>query len=643
MQESAPSLWSTLLIASALTILVLAVFLPVVNYEFIDYDVHGQVLTNPHIRGLTAENLTSIFTSRSLTSYYPVRTLSFAIDYQLWGLHPRGFTLTNLLIHVVNVQLVFWLILRLFHHPAGGLRPHRSFWNVCAAGFSAGVFAVHPVVVEPVVWVAGREELLMTLGALGCFHFHLTARRLGGHSGALLQRRAAYTGAALCCAVACLSNAVGAVIPLLVTAWDALTLDTPKFRKIVYGTTMLWMIGIVTIAIKKLGPENELLAGHVGALSVQRMMLTLNVFWLNLRTLFRPTDLAIVYADDLPDSFLDPEVILGGLSVGLAGALLWKLRGRALPLFGLMWFGLALAPSSQIMAHHWIRADRFMYLPLVGMAVAAAMGLRLLIGVRRTRTAAVAVIVAGGAIVLLLGRASACQVETWRNGVSLWEHCVTISPNSEVAHGALADALTKAGQFHRALPHYRMALRIAPDNKETLNNFALELAANDDKGLRDYDLAIELARRGCEVTQWKSQKLRRTLAMALNNFALELESRREFRRAIQSYTEASEADPKYEAPLFNLALLLATCSDEKLRCGPDAVRVAERACEIVQYRDANGLAILATACAEAGQFDEAAEAMQMAVAAARMAGDQALADRLRSQSQLDSDRSARDL
>ena len=89
---------AVLLAAIALACLIVAVFFPVVGFEFVDYDVPTQVINNPYIRGLTSENLRHIFTSPCVTSYYPVRTLSYALDYQLWGLNAGGFKLTNGLI-----------------------------------------------------------------------------------------------------------------------------------------------------------------------------------------------------------------------------------------------------------------------------------------------------------------------------------------------------------------------------------------------------------------------------------------------------------------------------------------------------------------------------------------------------------------
>ena len=103
----------------------------------------------------------------------------------------------------------------------------------------------------------------MTLGALGCIHFHLSGRHLGEGGGRTRVALACHASAALCCATACLSNAVAAVIPLLIVAWDVLTLTRPKLWKILYGTSALWAISVATIVIKKLGSESDLVAQAV--------------------------------------------------------------------------------------------------------------------------------------------------------------------------------------------------------------------------------------------------------------------------------------------------------------------------------------------------------------------------------------------
>ena len=497
MEDLRPSHWPTFLAALAILFLVSTVFWPILGFEFVQYDVSRQLLRDSRVQHLTLENVKDFFTTRCITSYYPVRTLTFAMDHKMWGLNPGGFKLTNGLIHLANSLLLLWLVLRLFRHPACvAVSPGRR-WDLSVAAFAAGVFAIHPVVVEPVAWVGGREELLMTLGTLGCIHFHLTARCLyekGSRTLAVLS----FAGAGFCCAAACLSNVVAAVIPLLIVTWDLLTLTRAKWRRIVYGSFALWMIGAATILIKISGPERQLVAAGPGMFSVERAILVLNVYWLNLKTLAWPTKLGVHYSTVKPESFLDAEVIFGGIAMGLTCVVLWRLRRRKFVLFGLLWLGLAMAPASQIVLHHISRADRFLYLPLVGLAVAVAMGLRPL-GNRLKGRGVLAAIVPGVLALLLLNVTSAWQVQTWRDDVSVWPNCLRVDPKNAMGYFGMADALADRARFREAIDFYYAALSLDPDATETLKYFALLLATCPDEQFRDYDRAIRLASRACEV------------------------------------------------------------------------------------------------------------------------------------------------
>ena len=198
------------------------IFWPMLGYEFDDFDTNEHVIDNPHIRGLTGENLVRILTTRCITSYYPVRTLSYALDYQLWGLNAGGFRVTNGLVHLANVLLVYWLILRLYRHPQFALPPPVDGRGILAVDGRRGAVC-HPS-------SGGRT------GRLGAWAGR-TADDAGSPRlpalphGRTPERGVPRTGrskvllhgcAAVCCAAACLSNAVGAVIPLLVTVWDVL-------------------------------------------------------------------------------------------------------------------------------------------------------------------------------------------------------------------------------------------------------------------------------------------------------------------------------------------------------------------------------------------------------------------------------------
>ena len=649
MQDSGAIRWPTLLAAIALACLVAAAFFPLRDCEFIDFDVRAQLLDNPRVHGLSGENLKQIFTSWSLTSYYPIRALSYAVDYQIWGLNPRGFRLTNSLIHLANVLLVFWLILRLLPRRASVDASTKAWWELSAATFSAAVFAVHPVVVEPVAWVAGREELLMTLGALGCIHFHVTARRLQERGS---RRRAAFAChalAAFCCAFGCLSNAVAAVIPLLITAWDVITLRRPRLWRIVSGTWALWVLGLATVVIKKLGPPNPA-EPLTEAFSAGWLMLVPAIYWIYVKSLAWPSKLALTYVWSAPTSLLDVRVILGLILIGLTCLALWSVRRQKLMLFGLVWFGLALGPVCQIMPHHMPWADRFLYLPLVGLAIVVAMGLARLWSVWKGPPPVVRLTAAGLLALFLSGILvsflvlTAVQVRTWRNSIAVWRNCLSVDRDNLVARRGLADELARTGEYDEAFSHYRTALWMKADDPKTLSSFARVLATCDDKQRRDYDLALRLAECACELSQEngsqpqsiRTQAIRhskRTLAIVHTNYAVDLGERGEFERAVDHYRRAIETDPQYAMPLINLALLLATCPEANLRRADEAVRLAERACRMLDRPDANHLMILAIAYAQAGRAEMAAVTTKRAIRLARAAGNAQLAnvlqDRLR--------------
>ncbi|NLS93811.1 MAG: tetratricopeptide repeat protein [Planctomycetaceae bacterium] len=617
------------LAVAALTLLVVGVFFPIVGFEFVDYDVPGQVVDNPHIRGLTSENLKHIFTSRCVTSYYPVRTLSYALDYQLWGLSAGGFKLTNGLIHLANVLLVFWLVLRLYARWEARTKSPQPRYDLFLAAVSAGVFAVHPVVVEPVVWVAGREELLMTLGALGCVHFHLTARRLAEAGGKTRRVVACHALAAVSCAAACLSNAAGAVIPLLIAVWDVLTLERARFWRIVSGTAALWVVAGATIVIKVLSYSAEIITGPP-LFSVERVMLVLKVYALNLKALVWPTDLAPARSQFDPRSFLEPAVLLGGVAAFLTCVMLWKLRGQKLALFGLLWFGVALFPGSQVVISHVHRADRFLYLPLAGLTLALAMSLRPAGHLIRRPMISVGLAAVAVWSWLLLSFVSAAQVQTWRNSLTMWQNCVRVEPDNALAHFALGNSLAQRGQYDEAMRHRDVQLALDLNDPEAMNVAALLAVRGTDSQPPNYELAVQLARRSCQLSRWDNPRYLHTLAIAHARLGQSLIDEGQLRRAVEQYRTALEADPNAESALLQLAVVLATSSDPQVRNPREAVQLAERAGGLKKGRpDSSNLIILATVYAEAWEFDKAIAAIESAIQLTESSGPAELLDELR--------------
>jgi tetratricopeptide (TPR) repeat protein len=389
------------------------------------------------------------------------------------------------------------------------------------------------------------------------------------------------------------------------------------------------VISAATIVLKTIGYDSDL-TRLPGAFSWERLLVILKVSWLNLRTVVWPTGLTLHYEWTTPESVWEPQVWLGGIAVTLTGVLLWKLRRRRGILFGAAWFGVALAPTLHVIPHHIFRADRYLYLPLVGLAIAAAMILRPLVPALAGSRTKVAAAAAGILYLSVLGAVSFVQLGTWRSSLAAWEHCLRVQPDSAKAHDAFADNLLKNRRLDCAIRHYRKALELDPRNRDAFVNLVLQLTAGSED-VRDYGLGIGLAERYCELTHWKDAELCGTLAIAANNVAVELAGGGDAGHAIHYYNLALKADPDYQAPLFNLALLLAACPDRRWRDAAKAVQLAERACALAERRDPNGLMILAAAYAEAGRAGKAVATNEEAVELAEAAGNEELADQLRRQ------------
>ena len=252
----------------------------------------------------------------------------------------------------------------------------------------------------------------------------------------------------------------------------------------------------------------------------------------------------------------------------LAVGWLWYL-GTLVPVIGLVQVG------SQALA------DRYTYLPSIGLFVMAAWGLGEWLGPRRWGRAALA----GGAAATLVACAGASwkQVAVWQDSVTLFEHALAAGWESPPAHYNLGYALAQRGRTAEAIDHYRQALRLKPDEAKTHDNLGLLLAEQG-----------------------------QTAA------------------AIAHLREALRLKPDFPGALNNLAWILAANPDATPRDGTDAVQSAERACRLTGHRDPGLLDTLAVAYAAAGRFPEALTTAGEAIALARERGQTALADEIQS-------------
>jgi Flp pilus assembly protein TadD len=542
-----------LLAAATLAALTAGIFLPTLDFGFAYYDDDAQVIHNPLVTSLAPDNLYRMFTRFCINSYYPTRLLSYAIDYHFWRLEAKGYHLTNVVVHAANVVMLFWLLVRLMKRvettePAAGAagagaadsRPAMR-WRLGIAALGAGVLAVHPVVVEPVAWVPGREELLMTFFALACLHFHISSRRAveaGASRRRVIVLRALAGGA---CAMSCTSNVVGVATPLLVVAYDVVVARIRSLRPLVAGTWFLWLIGAGAIALKvaaNLAPAGATPVDPFGDLTFgQRIMVVPNLFRLNLTSLVWPEDLTLLYRPPIPGGLFAAGPLAGAALLAAILAAMWWRRREALLVCGLAWFLLALGPTAQVLPHHTLRADRYLYLPLIGVATALAAALWRLTSWKRVGGGTV-----GLAVVATLALLTSRHLPVWRDNLTLFQHCVRLAPEHPKAHNGLGNALFDRGRLREAEAEFREALRLAPDYYKALNGLGVTLMQQGKtvEALRCFETAV---------------RLHPPYAEARSNLGVALMERGDLSEAARQLEEARRLDPAHGPAHYNLGLV----------------------------------------------------------------------------------------
>ncbi len=469
------------------------------------YDDHATLLGNRVIDHLTRDAVAALFGGFHLNDYYPVFYLSLAIDRAIWNLRPVGFHLTNLVLHVVNVWVVYALVFRLAGRGAdavgGATRPNRWLLAVVAAL----LFAVHPNHVEPVAWITGRKVLLACLWGLVGVHCYLTA--LTDHG----RRWRWVVAGCLCAALACMSNVYAMVVPALVVLIDHIYGRRSWWR----AAWVNWPFGLVAlgaVALKVASRTGGVARDSQFASRAEWLWTTIALYWDNVRSLFVPSGRNVLYVNEVVHSLTEAAFLAGLAAMGATVGLLWAVRRRRLAMVGLLWFLLALAPTSQVARHHIFRADRYLYFPGVGACLLAGLVLATVWSWPRRWLWRGPVVVLFAIAFVTFARASRVRSHDWRDDRTLWqaslaqeernadahqslgcvlmrhdeneealahlERCVELRPLHVDAHNTLSVLMLKLGQTDRAVHHGRLAVQIRPDQAEPKFNYGLALRAS---------------------------------------------------------------------------------------------------------------------------------------------------------------------
>ena len=740
-----------------LGLITLALYLPSLRHDFLAYDDQLYVTENPHVQaGLTRPGVAWAF-GYHVGNWHPLTWLSHMLDCQLYGLKPAGHHATNVLLHVASTLLLFLVL-------------HRMTGAVWRSAAVAAFFAWHPLHVESVAWVAERKDVLsacfwmLTLGAYARYVQRSKAKSPKPESVGIRPLKSGYYWLALVLfAFGLMSKPIAVTLPfvlLLLDFWPLGRIAAPGFGNnevenplaqfrparwlgLVMEKTPFFALSAIACSLTISAQEPAILSTAELPI-LQRLAHALLAYMHYLGAMFVPRGLAVFYPYETIIS--TAEVVFAGSLLTLITVLVfrWATRRPYLAV-GWLWFIGTLVPVIglvQVGEQAW--ADRYAYLPLIGLFVALVWGVVDLAG-KKLVTLRVMTMVVGLALLI----ATSVQLSYWKNTRTLFEHTAQVTRNNYLAVTLLGSLLAKEGRFDDAMAQYRIALRYRPAYAEGhfFLGHALDQQGKLDEAIAEYDQSLRLNPRqeqthiflgGALARQKKfddaathylvalklnpesaiahnnfarllhtqgrldeaiahyfaalkldpglaqahnnlgillvqkgrlaegSRQLREAarlnpgnpeteynLALALNQqeqwreaaelfaktvgaatadpnahfqFAVALAHQQKTREAMSQYAHALLLQPDFPNALNGLSWILATDANPEFRHGTEAVRMAERACELTGRREPEKLKTLAAAYAEAGRFHEAAITVEKAQDLARSAGGKDLAE-----------------
>jgi len=579
------------IVAAALVLATFVVYWRVVHHGFIVYDDEWYIVDNLEVRqGLSAAGIAWAFTTCHASNWHPLSWLSHMADVELFGMNAGAHHLVNVLLHALNSVLLFVLLDR-----ATGARGRSAL--------VAALFSLHPLHVESVAWVAERKDLLSTFFFLVSLHQYVGFVQTRGQRGGRLRYGLSLGAFAL----GLLAKPMIVTLPLILLLLDYWPLqryrDGPvpgdearlTFGKALVEKVPFLMLSVassaVTIFAQAAGGAIGTLARYSFSSRIENALIAY-VRYLGKTAL--PVDLAVFYPR--PESFPAWQPALAALALAAATWLAFSVRRRSPHvLFGWLWFLVALLPViGLVQVGRQALADRYMYMPLVGLLVPAVWWVGdALRGRSYARSAALALSAVAVVTCLFV---SWRQLDYWRDSLTLFRHADSVTQGNYVAHANIGMVLGREGRLEEAAGEITEALRLSP--REPLVHFNLgQIRARQgryEEAIASYLAAIDLNASMPDVQLALGIALARQgrFAEALDHFlaerAINSRSAQAYyysgvaydrlgkpAEAIGSYSEALRLDPAYAEAHFNLGLVLSRLErcDEALVHLSEAVRL----------------------------------------------------------------------
>jgi len=588
--NAGPNNYRAILIYALFGGYVLLLYLPILQCDFVNFDDDIYITDNEHVRtGLSVDNIIWAFTSSDVSYWHPVTWLSHMLDCQLFGLKASWHHLTSVLLHTVNALLLFALVRRMT----------GAMWK---SAFVAALFALHPLNVDSVAWLAERKNILSTLFWLLTLHAYLGYARKG--------RIRRYVVTLLLYCLGLMAKPMLVTLPfvmLLLDYWPLARLSGARgsgrnetqpapIRHLLLEKVPFFVLSAVAVYIFSLAAQRPGTAVPAGVVPMKLRLANAIVSYAGyIWKMVRPVNLAVYYP--FPDK-VDIGAVIAALILLSAISLAIALAAGRRPYLavGWLWYLGTLVPVSGLyQAGLWpAMADRWAYVPLIGLFIIIAWLLGEIAGHQGRRIAGITL--AATLALALLSALTHKQIGYWKNGQTLFAHALEVTERNLIAHYNLANILLKDGRTDEAITHYKKAVEINNNYIDAHYNLGIAYfsARRFDEAVKEYlavlhlkkdykdtysRLADALARSGRldEAINYyhKALESKPDDPEILNNLALAMVKKGKIEDAVQIYKKSLEGRPDSAEVLNNLGNALAKLQrlDEAIKCYNKALKI----------------------------------------------------------------------
>jgi len=587
--------WFTVGLCIALAALTWLVFGQTLWHDFINYDDPRYVYENTKITsGLSLGGIAWAFTHIHSMNWHPLTTISHMLDCQLYGLSAGWHHFTNVLLHTVAAIFLFLTLTKMT----------GAFWR---SAFVAAVFAIHPLRVESVAWIAERKDVLSGL------FFMLTLLAYVYYVRIPSVRRYLVLVFAFACGL--MSKPMLVTLPLVLLLLDYWPLDRTRGQ---LWTRVLEKIPLVALSAISSIATFVAQKGAVGWTEelpiLERINNAIVSYVLYIWQMFWPVRLAVFYPH--PENRLPRWEILFCLIllICITAVAIALRKQRPYLITGWLWYLGILVPVIGLVQVGWQgRADRYTYLPQIGLYIAATWAAADLTAPwrhQRTILSTAAILTIG----VLSWRAWG-QTRYWRDSETLFRHALAVTTNNDVAENNLGIVFLRQGKVDEAISLLQAAVDLRPDNSPAHENLAKALLQKGQAAdaLIHYQKLLELQPDNIEVH---------------NIVGTVLLQQGRIREGVEEWQKVLAIQSDNGNALSNLAWVFATSPDDSLRDGAKAVQLAQEALRISGRRIPIIFRTLAAAYAESGEFSKAIDTAQQGIELANSQGNSSLATEL---------------